>query len=537
MIRSMQNRIAEFSLHSARAYDDPFNDVEVSAVFTGPGGAERIVPAFWRGDGTWTVRFSSPVLGRHSYRTVCSEADDAGLHGREGMVEVLPYEGKNPLLRHGPLRVSENGRHLEHQDGTPFFWLGDTWWMGLCKRLKWPGQFQALTADRVAKGFTLIQIVAGLYPDMEPFDERGANEAGFPWEEGYARINPAYFDMADLRIDYLVESGLVPCIFACWGFFMDFAGKEVLKKHWRYLVARWGAYPVVWCVAGEVLMNWYLRRFKREDERRAFEDGIRSDWMEVTRYLRRIDPYRRPVTAHPGGRGSREMLADDLVDIEMLQTGHGGHASVANTVNQVTESVAQEPRMPVVNGEVSYEGIGGSCWQDVQRIMFWTCMLSGAAGHTYGANGIWQFNTRSRPYGPSPHGMTWGNMPWEDACQLPGSRQVGLGRRLLERYEWWRLEPAPDLVEGRWTRQNYYGRYAARIPGQCVIVYIPLSWGGVTVKGLDARVPQRAFFFDPATGDEYDLGKVEPDAQGRWSPPGRPPLYQDLVLVVERAAQ
>lgn len=231
------------------------------------------------------------------------------------------------------------------------------------------------------------------------------------------------------------------------------------------------------------------------------------------------------------------MLGDELVDIEMLQTGHSGHASVPNTVNQITESVAQEPRMPVVNGEVSYEGIGGTCWQEVQRIMFWVCMLSGGAGHTYGANGIWQLNTRERRYGPSPHGMDWGHMPWEDACQLPGSRQVGIGKRLLERYEWWRLELAPDLVEGRWTPQNYYGRYAARIPGQCLIVYILLGRGAVTVKGLEPGAPHRAFYFDPATGEEYDLGLAEPDAQGRWTTSGMPPLYQDLVLVVERAAR
>ena len=69
-----------------------------------------------------------------------------------------------------------------------------------------------LTADRLKKGFTAVQIVAGLYPDMPPFDPRGANEAGYPWEKDYTRINPPYFDMADLRIDYLADRGLVPCV-------------------------------------------------------------------------------------------------------------------------------------------------------------------------------------------------------------------------------------------------------------------------------------------------------------------------------------
>src|SRR5438128_4943039 len=36
------------------------------------------------------------------------------------------------------------------------------------------------------------------------------------------------------------------------------------------------------------------------------------------------------------------------------------------------------------------------------RFMFWACVLSGAAGHSYGANGIWQVNRPGQPYGPSP---------------------------------------------------------------------------------------------------------------------------------------
>ena len=33
-----------------------------------------------------------------------------------------------PWEQHGPLGVSENGHFLVHEDGTPFFWTGDTPW-------------------------------------------------------------------------------------------------------------------------------------------------------------------------------------------------------------------------------------------------------------------------------------------------------------------------------------------------------------------------------------------------------------------------
>ena len=533
MTTSGQTNIpVELGLTAAHAYDDIFNEIEVDVIFTGPSGDEWRVPAFWAGGADYRARFAAQEPGVYRWHSLCTNEGDTGLHGQTGEVELARYDDDNPLYRRGMLSVNPSARYLQHADGTPFFWLGDTWWMGFCTRLGWPDGFRELTRDRVEKGFTLIQIVAGLYPDMDGFDDRGRNEAGFPWERDWSSIRPEYFDMADRRIQHLVESGLVPCIVGCWGYYMEVAGKDVLKKHWRNIVARWGAYPVVWCNSGETLMPWYLHEFKGDEDRAQWHEQTRAEWMDVTRYLREIDPWHHPVTSHPGGRGSREMMADDLVDIEMLQTGHGGHASLANTVTQVTESVAQEPRMPVINGEVSYEGIGGTCWQDVQRLMFWTCMMSGAAGHTYGANGIWQMSTESEPYGPSPHGMRWGDTPWKTAARLSGSREVGIGKALLERYEWWRLEPTPDIVTPRWTPGNYIGAYAATIPGQCVIVYLADPWNSVTVK-LQPGQSYRAFFVHTATGEEYPLGSPTLDEKGEWSTPPRRPIYHDLVLIVE----
>jgi hypothetical protein len=133
-----------------------------------------------------------------------------------------------------------------------------------------------------------------------------------------------------------------------------------------------------------------------------------------------------------------------VLDFEMLQTGHGDRTSIPNTIETLRKSLAMEPRMPVINSEVCYEGIGGTCHDDVQRFFVWSCLLGGAAGHTYGANGIWQVNRREQPYGKSPHGGNWGTTPWDDAMRLPGSRQTGLAKKLLDRFEWWKFEAHPE---------------------------------------------------------------------------------------------
>jgi hypothetical protein len=527
-----QNHATEWSFSSGRSYGDPFDEITLDMHVTDPQGCEQVVPAFWAGEQTWRVRYASPKVGAHRYRTVCSDPGNPDLHGREGTLEVTPYTGSHPLASRGRLRVAADRRHLEYVDGTPFFWLGDTWWMGLCKRLAWPGDFQTLTADRVNKGFTVIQIVAGLYPDMPPFDERGANEAGFPWEKDYTRINPAYFDMADLRIHWLVRSGLVPCVVGGWGYHLPWLGIEKMKQHWRNLIARYGAWPVVWCMAGEATMPYYLSEDRPKDAKMQ-----KQGWTEVTAYVRKTDPYHNPITIHPT-TSAREQVEDvGLLDIDMLQTGHGGYDSIPNTIEKVVQAVAAEPPMPVVNGEVCYEGIGDASREQVQRYAFWVCVLSGACGHTYGANGIWQVNTMQKPYGPSPHGMAWGNTPWEEAHQLPGSTQVGLAKMLLERYAWWRFEPHPEWVEPHWSKDSYFQPFAAGIPGEVTVIYLLRFTGGkVVVKGLQTGVSYRASLFNPTNGEEYPLGTAEPDANGDWALRDHAlPLYQDWLLVLERA--
>jgi hypothetical protein len=201
-------------------------------------------------------------------------------------------------------------------------------------------------------------------------------------------------------------------------------------------------------------------------------------------------------------------------------------------VNRVLESIDQTPKMPVINGEVCYEGILGQSWQNIQRFAFWACVLSGAAGHTYGANGIWQVNARKKPFGPSPHGMSWGDTPWDEAYQLPGSAQVGIGKKLLERYRWWEFEPHQEWAEPHATPENYRLAYAAGIPRSVRFFFLPTHSALSFVKEIESDVSYQAFYVDPRNGSELKLGKVTPDKKGKWQPP-KPPIFSDWILVME----
>ncbi|MBN2047921.1 MAG: DUF4038 domain-containing protein [Anaerolineaceae bacterium] len=532
MNQVMQNHVAEITLRSQSSYANPFRDIELDVVFTAPDGTRQQVPAFWAGENTWKARFAPSMEGEYTYQSLCSNTEDSGLHGAASTLTATALESDNPLYRHGGLRMAADRRHLEHLDGTPFFWLADTWWMAFCKRLRWPDEFQWLTADRVEKGFTTIQIIAGLYPDMEPFDERGANEFGFPWDRAFTTIHPEYFDSVDQRVEHLVTSGLMPCIVGEWGYFMDFAGKDVLKQHWRYLIARYGAYPVVWCAAGEALMDYYLA--DKTEDRETRLQRRREDWSEMVRHIRQLDTFQRPVTIHPTQNGHEQVSEPELLDFDMLQTGHGGFNSLAPTVDQLEKALAHEPKLPVLVSEVDYEGIMESSREEIQRFHFWTSMFSGAMGHTYGANGLWQLNRPEQPYGPSPHGTSWGNLPWQDAANLPGSRQLGLGKKFLEHYPWWRLEQHPEWASHPQNTENRMGMYAVGIPGALRLFYFNagMSWTAwsqnMKVLGLEEGITYDCSFFDPKTGDIYPLGTVR---GGEYLVP-KPPIFQDWVLVM-----
>jgi len=529
-LHAIQNHMTELVFTSGRLYEDPYIQVELDVVFSGPGADFLRVPAFWAGDNVWKARFAPPAPGEYSYVTVCSDTSNRDLHALKGEVVASADPGDNPLLRHGRLRLAPSRRTLEHADGTPFFWLGDTWWMGLSQRLRWPEDFQILTEDRVRKGFSVIQIVAGPYPDVPAFDERGSNEAGFPLSEDLSHINPAYYDLADLRIGHLVRSGLAPCIVGCWGYYLPRMGVEAAKRFWRYLVARWGAYPVIWCIAGEALMPYYLSSTPKEDTETQLQG-----WTQVTAYVRQLDPFHNPITIHPTADARDQVTDMSLLDIHMLQTGHSGVSSVGPTIHQVTAAVARTPRRAVIVGEVNYEGLAGTSWEDVQRMCFWGSILNGAAGHTYGANGIWQVNTRARPFGPSPHGRTWGNTPWDEAMRLPGSTQLGLAKRFLETLPWQEMEPHPEWAEATafWTADpGLVGSACAGIPRRLRVLYTPPTWNPPLIKGIEADVHYVAVYFDPRTGHQVPAGVVEPDADGNWRAPITP-TFSDWVLVLK----
>ena len=529
------NEVAEWGLESRIHRENPWQELAVTAKVTTPDGRILHVPAFWAGDSRWCIRFAPDVTGEHSISVEAAPADP-GLHGATAVLVALENRSSNPLLRHGAIRVSRDRPTFEHQDGTPFLWFGDTWWMLMSDRVSFPEGFRALTADRHAKGFTVAQVVVGFPPDVTPFDGRDGNEGGSPWEAGYARINPTYFDFVDLRIAWLCRAGIVPCILGSWGYHVGFMGEERMQEHWRYLIARYAAYPVLWSIAGEGGMAYYLSQDREADSRKQLDT-----WSRVARNIRRLDPYRRPLTMHPRSQSWDDISEPDLLDFHMLQPGHMPHA-LGSGVKMIAEARDKFPTLPVVNAEPPYEGHMGTNGPDVQRYAFWSSMLSGAAGFTYGAAGIFQANDRDRPTGDRPDGGAFDATFWDDAIAFAGASQLAHSKAWLAALPFQRLVPDPQCVrvELRWGAELYHPPFqvfAARDGVDCVVAYLPLRyyhWDGPTVCGLAPGEPYEAQYLNPESFERYDLGSLNSDSSGHVALPGLPVLH-DWVVVVRRA--
>ena len=531
------------------------------------------------------MRYSSTTVGEHRYRAETEQE----LSDPAGVVVVVPSEAAHPVRAHGALRVADDRRHFEHADGTPFLWLADTWWDGFTRRVTIE-QFRELAAQRAKQGFSVIQIVAGLYPEMAPFAPEGDSASGWVWDDGFTAPSPAWFDEADGRVVELVGQGLVPCIVGAWGFYVQQMGTEKMLRHWRELIARWGAYPVVWCLAGELpaveheLMRAAASKFERGNLKprdllgvlgrqismkvwrrgrsRSFPDsaGIAAllglgpvvadqvgKWNEVLRGVRKMEPFGRVLTVHsqPNWPPYELVEDDNLIDFWMLQTGHSGIYSLAPSVNQVIDATAQRPTKPVLVGEVDYEGILGSSGPEMQRFLFWSHLLSGTAGHTYGAQGVWGFNTPEYRGGV---GGRWNEATWRQAADLPGATQVGIGRQILLELPWERFESHPEWVKPHQRPKDRIQPYAAGVTGGPRVIYFPVaglvrdSLGFHTVELRDlGRRPWQGQFVNPRTGAREPTFVISPTVDGTFilngGIGGPLPSKEDWVLLLEQDAR
>lgn len=443
-------KTGEITLESAVSYKRPFYDVQVDGVFTHESGKTLTVPAFWDGGNTFRLRFALPLPGAWSCRTVCSDSRNTSLI-TETKIDAQPYTGELEIYRRGFLKTQKGKRYFMYDDGTPFFYIGDTHWNMAAEEFDEGGDhagdtgaashFKYIVDRRVAQGFTVYQ--------SEPIS------AKYDLHEGFTEAAlPGFADM-DRRFAYIAQQGLVHAnaqlFFASElaRYYKEYSDRY-LKLLCRYWVARYAAYPVVWTMAQEVDCDFY---FRRGDQK--VWDAKANPWKKVARWIYAFDPYSHPLTAH-----------------QMYATVDGPLGVCCSTSSfrnvkghtwygiQWGPSLTSRPDFRLArdfweNGQgkvtVNYEGRYDHLWTKHlgAREQGWTAYLNGMFGQGYGAIDIWLYKSKYDIDKETNDGAEIitpedKQTPWCKSVEFETAFQMGYMRKFFEKLEWWKLEPRFD---------------------------------------------------------------------------------------------
>lgn len=430
----------EWRLKAEREFDSPLDELSLTAEVHGPGRARRSVPGFWDGNREWVIRFRPDQPGEWRLFSHSQPADRGLQNQSTAFLCTQPVESQAPF-RHGPVRVSRGERHLRHADGTPFFWLADTAWNGPLKAQL--SAWRTYLEDRAAKRFNTIQFVMTQW-----MAAAGNGDARLAYlGRDPLRIDPEFFRWLDARFDLLNDLGFVaaPVLFwtAIWskpGLALNpgtALGDDDLLRLGRYLLARYNAHHAVWILAGDG----------------HYEGAEAERWRKLGRAL--FAGLNTTATIHPGGHlwVEEEFRNEAWYSFHGYQSGHWRDMQAFEWIvnGPAARHWRNTPALPEINLEPCYEGHRAFEQDhilddfDVRQHVWLSLLATPPAGITYGCQGVWSWETEPRL--PMSHPKTGIAKPWFEAMRFPGSTSMRHLRDIVDSLEWWRLLPAPELLE------------------------------------------------------------------------------------------
>jgi len=556
----------EITLTADKTYANPYTDVTVWADLEGPGLKKRCY-GFWDGGKTWRVRVTATTPGEWGW-TSGSEPIDPGLGGHSGRFTAAEWsqqeKGENPLRR-GFLRATANGHAFQHADGTPFFLVGDTWWATPTLRYPWfeggkprplgpKAGFKDYVRFRRKQEFNCIAMIAafphwhndgkarglkmadgtivrsawgqaGTKSAKTMTDEAGRRPFHFPGKvPGYEsivpdlqRINPAYFQGMDRKIDYLNARGMVP--------FIEVARRDigqVWKKYYpwpgsytRYIQYVWSRYQANACLFSPIHFDTPAQSIPAEAWNAA-ANGV-------------LDAYGPPPFGTLCGTNSNPSSLRNWghTDVARWLGFHQiGNRRTHDVYECLTEIFGAKPPVPGINGEPYYDGMEklepGSADAALycRSAMYGSVLSGGLGGHIYGAGG-WQGGMWSGEVETESKWPIWEVIRWPSADQMRHLKHFVLseGRTYQD------LVPRAELVS-----PNRSGKpktctawaYCARTEDKGLfMVYFEKDCPRATLGGAAPGATYRAQWFNPRSGTWSDAGggKLKADGDGRVALP------------------
>lgn len=518
-------------LTSDREYANPYSDVTLDTVFTHEDGTKIVLYGFWNGGNEFRVRFAPTKTGVWSYEITCSDTENTGLHGQKGTLLAVENTGCTELDKHGFVRISDNGRYFVHDDGTPFYWLGDTNWQApnyvSVNRCNYPGctcgsQFRHELNDRHAKGFTVYQT----YFDIAESDgggQRGITPEPGLWTVRHKQINPQTFtEKIDRMFDALADAGMVIALgYGVHSSTTNAMDTEDLKTVSRYLTARYAAYPILWITAQEITGADQFDAWNASAEITAAGDG-----------------YQHPQGAHqfPLPVNNEYVTALDGKDWHeffALQAGHGPSRVPKALYESYWNDTRSGKVKPFVETEANYEDItcGGFNGYAASRIAAWRANLLGSYGFTYGVTGVWA-NCYSTA-GDTGWLGSYSYEPWYMGIDKPGSYEMTYLVNFFRYADFSKL--IPRFNAPAYSDLNEETKLVSSSEDSMTYIAYFCNCDRSTgiLKGLVPGTEYSAKWYNPVTGRFVEIGTFV-SADGQYAVPEKPTLADWALLVTSR---
>jgi hypothetical protein len=480
----------DLSFTSTTTYANPFQNVSISAKFTGPGGITLTVPGFYAGSQTWKVRFSPTAVGSWSYTTTSS---DSQMNGKTGTITCVA-NGNTAV--HGTLKVDSNHKHyFVYEDGTPYFLMSfEADWLGLMD----------FGDTNVTKAKSLVDIyrshgfngvLMNIYGYDTTWDSGHTSSfdfgppAQYPWlgsnsSPDQSQMNTAFFDNLDRVIDYLFQNGITAHLFFKVnnkGVTWPTEGSADEKLYFTYVTARYQAYPnMIW-------------DFEKEAKN---ESGGNTYVNNSLVTIKNSDAYHRLTTVHDDM--SYYSAFPNTCDFQTIQRdGLGTYSSLITDRNT--------KNWPVFEGEYDYQigNDGGHTYSVVQsQALTLTdtleCFMAGCAANYYYTYHSWDVVR----YSETPNGLS----AYQNAVNF------------FKGTVWSSLAPNDGLINSAGV-----GRHCLAAPGSEYVVYLSGSGSAtVTIAGAPSGNSLAATWVDIATGATQTLantGNGSKTFTNPWSDP------------------
>ena len=404
------------------------------------------------------------------------------------------------------LKIDSSKRFLVRADGSPFVWIGDTFW--LFSKLTRPQRIKLLE-DRQSKGFNVVMIRVGM-------GNKKVNEPiGF---EGDLEPIASHFQEIDHLVAEANQRGMYVAIATGWWQIIQDYDADALYKFGKFIGDRYKDNDnVIWLSAGE--SGGYLRKQDLDFERvKSLVQGIRDG-----------DTGNKLLTIHGDfQRGTSFSRMNTLVDFNNWQTSQWCCPDDLPRKDKrnwtVWRAIAydyeQSPIKPTFDSEAWYENtnLGGgkpATAYNIRRRAYFS-IFAGGFGHSYGGSGVWDAMSN-----------------FEQALELEGSTHIGYLSQLLHTLEKDFLKLRPNqsmIVKGQSDDYAQHIQATSAIDGSYALAYTAGTRNFTLDLSSLSKESVSVIWFNPRTKELSDRSTVTNNTQVNFATPGA----GDWVLVLGR---